>query len=330
MEDDMAGVPKEPESRGGPGPKGYPLSDDHHQLILSVDKIRYELLKNIPKKTWDKILDFVITMLKVEVTVIKSGEDFAAEEEEGIENPLMKELVDIKSMLEPMKKLLTGTVEEKGTYGERIVMSTIASCGVFSDGELIDSSGFGGLGDGILKWKDLYCLIEVKNKISLTHEDIEKFRADLLRDKFNCGLFVSLRTKILSGKMLIGDGNHGLNVEFLEGKPVIYLYFSGSESLIGGILMLQGVVKMIKKIGIVEKDVKKTNLAVKKIKESRDELEKFNRGMMRKINEIKRRIDDLNKIIEMLEGDEEEEDEMGQKGIGAAAVPMGQKPNIDE
>jgi hypothetical protein len=274
--------------------------DDDQQLILFVDKVRYELLKNIPKKTWDKILDFIITMLKVEVTVIKSGQEFEAEESAD-DNPLMKELVDIKSMLEPMKKLLTGTLEEKGTYGERVVMSTIASCGVFSEGELIDSSGFGGLGDGILKWKDLYCLIEVKNKIYLTHEDIEKFRQDLLRDKFNCGLFVSLRTKILSGKMLIGDGNHGLSVEFLEGKPVIYLYFSGSESLISSILMLQGVAKMIKKLGIVESGAKKTNLAVKKLKESRDDLEKFNRGMMRKINEVKRRIDDLNKIIEMLE-----------------------------
>jgi len=74
--------------------------------------------------------------------------------------------------------------------------------------------------DLYLKYKNLHCLIQIKNKESKIDEnDIEEFDMKIFKNKkYNCGIFISLSSKFTSNIEM-----NNFNIENFNNKTVIYL-----------------------------------------------------------------------------------------------------------
>ena len=125
--------------------------------------------------------------------------------------------------LNPLIKFYGGTNVEKGNGGESCVRELLSSCKTY-DGSLVeDVSGTAASGDIIFTYKNIKCLIEVKNKSKITKEDIEKFIRDVNHSKesikINCAMLISLQSNQFYGRT-----RELLQLDYVSGTPVIYTY----------------------------------------------------------------------------------------------------------
>jgi hypothetical protein len=144
----------------------------------------------------------------------------------------------LNTSLEPVVKYHSGTSEEKRVCGEQTVFNLLRDDPRYETAELIDASG-----DILFKWKNLKCLIEVKNKKILTKEDIHKFIKDVKEscqsDKaINCAVFVSLQTSVFPER-----SRELIQFDLINNIPVIYTYLSEVDRLHYSMICLDNIVK---------------------------------------------------------------------------------------
>ena len=117
-----------------------------------------------------------------------------------------KSLDDINTTLQPVIKFYgsKSSTEEKGTAGEKFIYNILTTSDRYTDSVTEDMSGVAKHGDLFFKWKQIRCMIEIKNKQTLTNTDIEKFERDIdssiISKNINCAMFISLRTDLFPGK----------------------------------------------------------------------------------------------------------------------------------
>ncbi|MGV8130559.1 MAG: hypothetical protein ACP5N7_00485, partial [Candidatus Pacearchaeota archaeon] len=138
-----------------------------------------------------------------------------AQQQDGISKQLA-------SLNETFGKFYNGKNEEKGTAGENLIRELLSD--MYPEAILEDVSGKAASGDILFKLHKLKCLIEVKNKATLTKEDIDKFIRDINKShdegSINCGIFVSLQTNAFPGRSRISYQR-----DYICNTPVIYLHF---------------------------------------------------------------------------------------------------------
>lgn len=120
---------------------------------------------------------------------------------------------------EKLSEILTAknmNVVKMGQIGELSVEEYVVK--EFNEGKMENTSKQGGQGDMHFVYRDFDILIEVKNKNSITPDDVSKF----LRDVKECpqsvgGVFVSIKPGVNI------PCHSAYDVEWINGKPVIYV-----------------------------------------------------------------------------------------------------------
>ena len=158
------------------------------------------------------------------------------------QNKIIPEINKLSQILEPVIKHYSGTNSEKGASGEQTIYNMLLSNDSYRDALIIDTSNTTASGDIRFKWRKLNCLIEIKNKQTITKNDIDKFARDITansiiasdtttRDasdaedraqmcgKVNCAIFCSLRTDVIPAHT-----RDVIQLDFINGCPVIYLF----------------------------------------------------------------------------------------------------------
>jgi hypothetical protein len=129
----------------------------------------------------------------------------------------------ISKSLEPITKYYGGSNQEKGDGGELAIRQVLQRAEKYDDAVIEDVSGQAASGDVYFKWRNMSCLIEIKNKATLTKEDIAKFERDIIESskKLNCAMFISTRTKSFP----IQNGTRDImQLSYVQGVPVMYVY----------------------------------------------------------------------------------------------------------
>ena len=147
---------------------------------------------------------------------------FLKERISSLEREKEKQKVDENNELIKKLNILTENVTytsntDKGVKGETIVQNILKK--KYEGSEIIDTSNISSSGDIKFNYKDLRCLIEIKNvKIIQTERDINKFNRDIREQKkdINCALFISLESVCIPNK----DSFH---YERYQGLPVYYI-----------------------------------------------------------------------------------------------------------
>jgi len=149
------------------------------------------------------------------------------------------QLTTISETIKPLIKFYTGSNEEKGSGGENLIEKILKTHDKYSDGVVTNTSKQTAKGDLFFKWRQLKCMIEIKNKKTLTLDDMDKFVRDVteLSSTINCAIFVSLNTDIFPGR-----SRELMQVDFINGIVVIYTYISYTESIHYVIACLEKIV----------------------------------------------------------------------------------------
>jgi len=155
-------------------------------------------------------------------------------------NSVNKESIDkLQSTLNPVIKYYSGNNIEKGNAGEQKVYNILQTR--YEDAIIEDTSGHATCSDLYFRWKQLKCLIEVKNKKQLTVEDLDKFKRDIqesiIARGINSGIFVSLETNIYPGR-----NREVIQIEYQNNIPVVYIYLSAPTDLYYAICCLDKLV----------------------------------------------------------------------------------------
>lgn len=127
----------------------------------------------------------------------------------------------LNSKLGPLNRFYFGSAAEKGDIGEHIIKDELMKYG-----EVRDVSGVAHSGDIYFCLGNLHLMIEVKNKIGIQQEDLDKFAADAESPNYNCALFVSLRSNSFPGL-----GQVQFYTLSIAGKPAAYIYIRNVEEI---------------------------------------------------------------------------------------------------
>ena len=138
---------------------------------------------------------------------------------------------EINSTLKPIVKFYGKSTEEKGTAGEKFIYNILTTSDRYVDAIVEDTSGVAKQGDIYFKWKQMKCLIEVKNKITLRREDIEKFERDIdtsisSSNNINCAILISLQTDIFPGRQ-----RNLIQFDYYNNILVSYLHLSSINDI---------------------------------------------------------------------------------------------------
>jgi hypothetical protein len=130
-------------------------------------------------------------------------------------------LDQIREILNPVVKFYKGSNNDKGQGGELSIRELLYNYDGYRDGVIKETCDTKASGDLLFIFKNLRCLIEIKNKQSIAYADITKFERDIVncKESINCGLFISLLTDKFPNR-----SRSLLQIEYIEGVPVIYLY----------------------------------------------------------------------------------------------------------
>jgi transcription elongation factor Elf1 len=133
-------------------------------------------------------------------------------------------LDSLDTKLTPMLKHYGGSNNERGTSGENMIYNLLTTENTYLSAVVEDTSGQTARGDIMFSWRKLNCLIEVKNKKTLTKDDVDKFVRDVDSSvdseyKINCAIFVSIDTDIIPGRT-----RDIIQLDFVRNIPVIYIY----------------------------------------------------------------------------------------------------------
>ena len=146
-----------------------------------------------------------------------------------------KALDDINTTLQPVIKFYgsKSSTEEKGTAGEKFIYNILTTSDRYTDSVTEDMSGIAKHGDLFFKWKQIRCMIEIKNKQTLTNTDIEKFERDIdssiISKNINCAMFISLRTDLFPGKqrnLIQFDYRNNILVTYLSMSSMTDIHYS--------------------------------------------------------------------------------------------------------
>ena len=122
---------------------------------------------------------------------------------------------------------------EKGTTGEQSIIS-ILKTDMFIDAVIEDVSGIAAMGDILFKWRNIKCLIEVKNKQSLTKNDMDKFIRDIQQSTvINCAIFISLKTNEFPNRSRIP-----IQVDMHGNIPIVYCHLLHDSNLLYAVYYL--------------------------------------------------------------------------------------------
>ena len=190
-------------------PVGYIIRDEikafrPDQWASYFDKICAST-NNVSK---DDLLDNIKVLIKKNYNNI----------EELLKNsPVDLSIKQLDQKLKPLYSAYNCPVEEKGSLGEAKIINLLQN---YTDAIIKDTSDQTAAGDFHFLWKNLKCLIEVKNKKVITSDDISKFIRDVKQNKkINCGLMISLQTSNFPNKT-----RENIQVEIVSGKPIVYFY----------------------------------------------------------------------------------------------------------
>lgn len=120
---------------------------------------------------------------------------------------------------------------QKGKDGEDAIMRILLSPR-YDESIVENTSGETAKGDIYFKWKRLKCLIEVKNKQTLSlRDDMEKFVRDVSEShqserRINCAVFISLLTDIFPKRP-----RQIIQLDYINGVPVVYVYLDNDATL---------------------------------------------------------------------------------------------------
>lgn len=148
----------------------------------------------------------------------------------------------VKDSLKPILKMYVGSNEEKGTAGENLIANILRS-DRYTGSTVYDTSSQTARGDLLFKHKHLRCMLEIKNKKTITKDDVEKFERDVREsinseNTINCAMFVSLQTDQIYGKP-----KDIFQVDFINGIPVIYMYITTPTDIYYSVSCLEHIVK---------------------------------------------------------------------------------------
>ena len=129
---------------------------------------------------------------------------------------------------------------QQGKNGEDYVKELLHN--KFTDGIIEDTSGQTARGDLLFQWRNMKCLVEIKNKVLLSQkEDMDKFIRDVHESKpfINCAVFVSLRTNTFPKRP-----KENIQLDYINGVPVFYVFLENENILYNVILLLSNQVKI--------------------------------------------------------------------------------------
>jgi hypothetical protein len=165
---------------------------------------------------------YIHNILSKHQSEIKELNNLRIKDKIDLQNSAMEQLQNtLLEKLEPITKFYGGTNMEKGNGGEIAIRDILTASSTYNDSIVIDVSNQTATGDIIFNWRKMKCLIEVKNKIKLTKEDIDKFIRDVNQsaDKINCAIFVSLQTNQFPGR-----SREIMQLDYTNGIPIIFTY----------------------------------------------------------------------------------------------------------
>lgn len=146
---------------------------------------------------------------------------------------------NLTTALTPVINSYIGSAEQKGSLGEQVIYNLLSDNPRYESGIVTNTSGEKASGDLLFAWKQLRCLIEVKNKKVITPDDINKFERDIIQSpNINCAIFISLRTKQLPGKT-----REAIQFDLVNNVPVIYTYITAGEHLHYSLICLEHIVQ---------------------------------------------------------------------------------------
>jgi hypothetical protein len=131
----------------------------------------------------------------------------------------------ISTELKPVNKFLGGTNHEKGILGENFIHDVLLSNKRFVGAEIIEVSHQSDEGDLHFNWDNLKCLIEIKNKKTITPADITKFKSNVSTSAVNSGLFISLQTSKFGPSI-----RDSISYDSIDDKPIIFIYFDSTNT----------------------------------------------------------------------------------------------------
>ena len=147
----------------------------------------------------------------------------------------------LTSLLTPVAKFYSGSNSDKGNGGENIIHNILLSSENYNDAIIEDVSSQTASGDIYFAWRQLKCMIEVKNKKTITKEDMSKFERDVTElsnnKKINCAMMISLQTNIFPSQT-----RNYIKLSIIENTPVIYSYLSNMNDIHYAISCLEQVV----------------------------------------------------------------------------------------
>ena len=147
------------------------------------------------------------------------------------EYKLQKSSIDeINNTLKPIVRFYSKSTEEKGTAGEKFIYNILTTSERYVGAIVEDTSGLAKHSDLLFKWKQMKCIIEVKNKVTLRREDIEKFERDIdasvISSNINCAMFISLQTDIFPSR-----SRNIVQFDYYNNILVSYLYLSSISDI---------------------------------------------------------------------------------------------------
>lgn len=204
----------------------------------------------------------------------------------------------LTSLLTPVAKFYSGSNSEKGNGGENIIHNILLSSENYNDAIIEDVSGQTACGDIYFAWRQLKCMIEVKNKKTITKEDMSKFDRDVTElsnaKKINCAMMISLQTNIFPSQ-----NRNYIRLSIIENTPVIYSYLSNMNDIHYAISCLEQVV--MSNAVANNRSIKMINYFLnyyEYMKLSQGNLEKTITNKQRELKGLFKQLDTVNKSIE--------------------------------
>ena len=224
--------------------KTYQDKLNETQLELSEQKSQ---IKEHYKEQYEEKLEKTILTMKTNYQ--SQIEKTLSEQKDSFEKEIyyLKNVIENNKVLEELKTSInkvtgSGTNYEKGTAGE-IFVQTILTSDRYLDAIIEDVSSDTAAGDLFFKWKQIKCLVEVKNKQRLTLDDMNKFIRDIKESestsRINCAIFVSLLTDIFPGRTRLP-----IQFDTVYNIPVVYIYYTNPNDIHTSILYLDKLLSM--------------------------------------------------------------------------------------
>lgn len=208
------------------------LSKHRDDIVESFEKEKLQISKHYDEKI-KSLMEHSETTIVERTQTLTQMIEMQKEQIEQLNDSLQDRIVqndlidNINNTLKPIVRFYSSkSAEEKGSTGEKFIYNILTTDDKYSDAQVEDTSGQAKHGDLYFKWKQMRCMIEIKNKITITRADIEKFERDVdvcrsSSQSINCALFISLQTDIFPNKP-----RSLIQFDYYQNTLIAYLYMS--------------------------------------------------------------------------------------------------------